>query len=183
MNEDNARKSYFKWLCDLVRPSGGWPGGKSYSFLLALLHKKEFYSIIGFDENWISHGKQLRYTFVTEIDKEGWLLALDGPCSVMEVMVAIARKTCFEMSGLVEENDTARWFWEMCTNAGIACSDDEWHVRDAYLAVEDRIEEVLSREYSRGGNGGFFPLKHAATDQRKTDLWHQCNAYLMEKYG
>lgn len=181
MTNDISNK-YFQWLCSLVRPSGGWPGGKTFHFFLSMLYKKEFYSLVPHDENRGTDGQQLRDTFVAEVGKPGWRLALDGPCTVLEMMIAMARRIDFEMFDLVGDDSTARWFWEMCGNARIDCPDREWFVKDQYVAVEDAVDDILARGYQRSGKGGFFPLKRAAMDQRKVELAYQWSAYLMEKY-
>ena len=40
----------------------------------------------------------------------------------------------------------------------------------------------VERRYKRSGEGGLFPLKNAAKDQRKVEIWYQLSSYLLENY-
>ena len=86
---------YFQWLCDFVNVN---KGNKSYYILLKTLHKREFYGFIPNDSNRINDGKKLREIFVSEYgidDRREYDICIDalsGPCSVLEMMVALAKR-------------------------------------------------------------------------------------------
>ena len=87
---NNIINKYFEWLFDIV--CGGRYINVSFRKLLMFLHDTEFTFSIAKDENRAYDGIELRRRFglmngYSEEQIEGYLF---GPCSVLEMMVALA---------------------------------------------------------------------------------------------
>lgn len=184
-----AQVSYFNWLCHLV-----WLDefdGRTYNGLAHILHGIEFYSIVPLDHNREQDGIRLRSTWLEIMDEQADALGigrpvypetcLQGPCSVLEMMVALAMR----LEADIMQNDeygprAAVWFWEMMSNLRLFWLDDSR--LDGDIQVKTVIETVLDRRYDRNGNGGLFPLRSAEEDQTNVEIWWQAQAWLKENY-
>ena len=176
MNEMNDR--YFEWICGLVSGRGYYKK-RSYRKLLAKLHAMEFTYVIGMDANRADDGVELRYRFGYENDISNGeidsLLAI-SPCSVLEMMVALAIR-CEEqiMDDPDIGNRTGKWFWSMVANMGLYQMDDPQF--DSQI-VEHAVRIMLERRYDRNGNGGLFFVNKSRKDMRKMEIWYQMMWYL-----
>lgn len=162
---------YFNWLYDLVCRDRYSPH-ISYVELLKLLHHIEFRYIIPRDQNRAENGKDMRYSFAldNDYDVDRTLNILDGPCSVLEMMVALAIK-CEELMDDPHYGDrTAQWFWEMVTNLGLGSMHDDIFDEDYVMDVIDRF---LDRRYEPDGRGGLFRVRGCDRDLREVEIWHQ----------
>ena len=97
--------------------------GFSYRRLMVFLYHTEFEYNIPMDGNRCADGISLRYRFGYEHGIGDPVIAscLDNnPCSVLEMMVALALR-CEEHIMLIPENGlmSGRWFWSMITNLGL----------------------------------------------------------------
>jgi hypothetical protein len=169
------RAAYFTWLCTKIYPK------KSYHFLLKTLHRREFYWTVPNDDNRAEDGKKLREEYQRDtayiLDYE----ALDGPCSVLEMLVALAERWEGITGCSPDENQSYVWFWLMMENCGLAgYTDARITAPNAAFEVDQIIDQVLGRTYRRNGRGGLFPLRRPKEDQRRVELWYQLNAYLLE---
>ena len=117
--QDEVANEYFEWMSELVC---GDRFAQRFSFrkLLMQLHTTEFTYCLKMDKNREEDGIDLRYRFAYEHPEipnaENYL---DGPCSVLEMMIALAIR-CEEqfMDNALLGNRTAQWFWGMITNLG-----------------------------------------------------------------
>ena len=181
---------YFEWLKDLV---GADQQIRSYDILLLVLHHKQFRSYVDHDENRAFDGLELRDEFLEEsrIGHCDWNgVDPDLPCSVLEMMIALARRMDFETSDPYEDelsglNDkTAYWFWEMIENLGLTeVDDDAYSEKWAKAYVDSVIDALVERRYTYSGEGGLFPLDYPEEDQRDIEIWYQMSAYLAEREG
>ena len=176
MSEMNNK--YFEWLCSLVSGRGYYKK-HSYCKLLAKLHTMKFTYVIGMDANRADDGVELRYRFGYENDvsyAEIDALLDDRPCSVLEMMVALAIR-CEEqiMDDPDIGNRTGKWFWSMIANMGLYQMDD---LRFDSENVEQNIRIMLERRYDRNGNGGLFFVNRSKKDMRKMEIWYQMMWYL-----
>ena len=106
---------------------------------------------------------------------------LGGPCTVLEMMVALAVRCEEDMMDDPDYGDrTSQWFWNMVVSLGLGGMTDR--VYD-YERVEMVIQRFLNRDYEPNGKGGLFTLRHAPFDARKVDIWHQLCWYLDELAG
>lgn len=176
-----ANDLYFEWLCSKAdrRVSNSMQDDFSIS-LLRTLHDKEFYWTVPNDDNRCSDGEHLRTKFEEEtgFDTYGYL---DKPCSMLEMLVALAIRFEDAMYEPGTRDRTSVWFWEMCENAGLLDAYLEREDCDE-LTVDDILNRILERTYKRNGAGGLFPLRDTDKDQRNVELWYQMSAYLLENY-
>lgn len=178
MNRELIREDYFQWLSDRVC-GGRYAKGISYEELLRYLHETEFRYTIPKDKNRAKDGIDLRYRFsLNQPEKDRDIIAdhLDGPCSVLEMMVALAIR-CEEtiMDNPSIGDRTGQWFWGMVTNLGLGSMVDERF--DIGLAW-DILERFMDREYEPNGKGGLFTVRHCTHDLRDVEIWVQLLWYL-----
>lgn len=175
-SENEVRDEYFEWLTFLVDLN------RDSMLLAKALHEIEFYSIIANDDNRAEDGKMLRNIFKDETLFDDYS-SLDGPCSVLEMLVGLSIRMESILEDPEEEDRTPAWFWLMLTNLGLNhLTDDNYKRLNGDLKVRKVIEDLLGRDYSRSGKGGLFPLKDAKKDQRKVEIWYQLSSYLIENY-
>lgn len=169
------KSDYFEWMYDLMC-KGRFSNDISYRELFTFLHDTEFTYIIPNDENRAADGIGLRYRYCLICGREDLEYCLDGPCSVLEMMVALAIR-CEEsiMSDPEKGDRTAQWFWSMIASLGLTSMYDrefnEWLVNDA-------ITRFLNREYDYDGKGSLFTIRNWYRDAREAEIWHQLMAYL-----
>lgn len=174
--QDEVANEYFEWMSELVC---GDRFAQRFSFrkLLMQLHTTEFTYCLKMDKNREEDGIDLRYRFayehpeITNAEKY-----LDGPCSVLEMMIALAIR-CEEqfMDNALLGNRTAQWFWGMITNLGLgAMYDSNYDKR----VVESHLNRFLRREYEPNGKGGLFTVRNRKCDLRDVEIWYQLNWYL-----
>lgn len=176
---DNVKERYFEWLCESV---GSEKRKKSISYrdLLRYLHNRKFiWSVLG-DSNRANDGINLRWEYAYETDQtdifEQISKELEGPCSVLEMLVALARRCEYTIMDDPKYGDrTAQWFWRMMINLGLGAITDE---RFDKGYVEEVITRFLNRKYDADGTGGLFTIKYCDTDLRKVQIWDQMCWYL-----
>lgn len=172
---EEINEEYFEWLYGLVFNDKG--GAAPYEKLLMHLHNTEFTYSIPMDKNRASDGIDLRYRFAYDhpdiYDAESYLT---GPCSVLEMMVALALD-CEEniMDDPCYGNRTGQWFWGMISNLGLSSMTDNRYDSEYVDYVIDRF---LNREYDPDGKGGLFRIKDCDEDLRKVQIWYQLLWYL-----
>lgn len=178
--KDDLQSRYFRWMFDLVC---GRRYAKEVSFrkLLEHLHNTRFIFSIPKDENRAEDGIDLRYRFVRIIHKENYLDYLDGPCSVLEMMVALA---IHMEEGVMDDPEygdrTGQWFWGMVVNLGLGSMTDN---RYDERYVNDILDRFLDRDYEPDGRGGLFTVKDTDVDLRSVEIWYQMCWYLDEFLG
>ena len=178
MTHDILNDQYFDWMCALVRDDG-YSERLSFQLLLRHLHKLEFVYILDMDSNRAEDGSCLRYRFAYECGYSYDLVDNyigTGPCSVLEMMVALALRCEEDIMDDPEIGDrTGLWFWHMVTNLGLGhMSDDEFD--EEY--VDEVIDRFLKREYAPDGRGGLFTVARDRGDLREVEIWCQMNWYL-----
>ena len=162
---------YFEWLFNLVceqryfRPI--------YRKLLMRLHDTEFTYSIPRDRNRAEDGEDLRYRFALAkgYDVTTTLADLGRPCSVLEMMVALAIRCEEQIQDLDIGDRTGHWFWNMVASLGLNVPYDPY-------IVDTRIERFMDREYSYNGEGGLFTVQHPRRDMRTVELWWQMCWYI-----
>lgn len=177
MTRDDVLNEYFEWLYNLVC-EGRYSHNLSYHKLLMYLHNTEFVYSIKKDENRAADGVDLHYRFATWFEKNDRyiLKCLDRPCSVLEMMVALAIR-CEEtiMDDPLIGNRTGQWFWGMITNLGLGSMIDS---RFDEEKVKYIVDQFLNRDYSPNGKGGLFTVRNCDCDMRKIEIWTQMLYYL-----
>lgn len=171
---DEIANEYFDWLFNVVC-GHRYSKQISYRKLLMHLHNTEFIYSIPRDENRAEDGIDLRYRFSTF---KGYDAAeyLDEPCSVLEMMIALAIR-CEE--NIMDDPDmgdrTGYWFWSMVTTLGLGHMTDDQYDRSL---VDDILTRFLNREYDPDGKGGLFQIRRCDRDLRKVEIWFQLCWYL-----
>lgn len=177
MVRDDVLNEYFDWICQLVSDKQ-YIGDRSYRKLLSKLHNISFTYTIDMDGNRAADGIDLRYRFGYERNYEDYIIASfldDKPCSVLEMIVALALRCETIMEDPDYGDRTGEWFWGMIESLGLESMDDTSFNRDY---VDDVIDIFLSRDYGRDGRGGLFTIKHPKRDLRTVEIWYQMNWYL-----
>lgn len=172
--EEQLNSDYFEWMYNLVCGERFAPG-LGFRKLLTFLHDTEFIYFVPYDENRAADGVALRYRFcyINECTDLEWCLS--GPCSVLEMLIALAIR-CEEIIDDLEIGDrTSQWFWNMISNMGLGAMNDtnynEWLVNDV-------ITRFLNRDYEPDGRGGLFRVRDWDRDMRTAEIWHQLLAYM-----
>lgn len=176
---ENVSDEYFEWLFDLVC---GKRYSKKTSFrkLITRLHTTEFEYLISRDRNRAEDGKDLRYRFILARGYDDLyeiiMDDLEGPCSVLEMMIALAIR-CEEniMDDPNIGDRTGQWFWGMVGNLGLGSMTDG---RFDKKFVDETIRRFLDRDYEPNGKGGLFTIRHCDVDLRTVEIWHQLCWYL-----
>ena len=172
---DRINNDYFEWLCELV-DSRRFSKEVSYGKLLAHLHNIEFTWFIPRDDNRADDGIQLRRRFSLLCEDASISAYIHGPCSVLEMMVALAIR-CEEtiMDDSMLGNRTGQWFWSMIHNLGLTPMTNSNFDREY---VDDVIARFLNRDYEPDGRGGLFTVRHCTHDMRTVEIWCQLSWYL-----
>lgn len=175
MIKNEVVNEYFEWLYDLVCHRR-FSREICYRKLLMRLHSTDFRWIIEKDENRARDGIALRNRFAQSIGYDDFDDYLDGPCSILEMMVALAIR-CEEtiMDDPRVGDRTGQWFWGMIVNLGLGSMSDD---RIDYKYVDRQIECFLERNYQPNGRGGLFRIKNCTCDLRKVEIWIQLLWYL-----
>lgn len=178
MTREDICNDYFNWLYNLIRKEQR-SRQLSYKKLLMHLHSIDFRYIIHKDKNRAKDGADLRYRFALaryyDIDPDYITDILDGPCSVFEMMVALAIR-CEETMDDPDIGDrTGQWFWGMIVSLGLGSMLDNRFDR---RVVDDIIERFLDREYEPDGVGGLFTIPDCRRDLRDVEIWNQMWWYI-----
>lgn len=167
---------YLTWLHRQLEPDTQRNPARSHWLLCSQLFKTEFVWFIPNDDNRLYDGLDIRTEFVDA--EEGGRVPgtwYSEPCSMLEMLVALARRMAFETD---EAPDY--WFWTIMENLGLRQYVDDVYDDGVSMKVDEILSTVIEREYLADGTGGLFPLHHPGTDQRQVELWYQMSQYLME---
>ena len=172
---DRINDDYFEFLCELI-DSTRFSKRVSYRKLLMRLHDIEFTYFVPYDDNRADDGVQLRRRFALMRENMSLSDYISGPCSVLEMMVALAVR-CEEtiMDDALMGNRTGQWFWGMIHNLGLSPMSDYKFDREY---VDNVITRLLNREYEPDGEGGLFRVRNCDRDMRTVEIWCQLSWYL-----
>ena len=178
MSRLTVKKDYFYWMLKMVS-EGRYMREHSFEELLFYLHSVEFtYDDVN-DADRVSDGIDLRRRFALRFPKDDYdyiIRCLDGPCSVLEMILALAIR-CEEtiMDDPRIGNRTGQWFWKMIVTLGLGDMENE-HFDEQH--VENVIVRFLNREYEPDGRGGLFRVLDYEYDFRYVEIWNQMSYYL-----
>lgn len=172
--EDRINDEYFEWLCELI-DAKRFSSEVGYRKLLMHLHNLEFTWLISMDYNRADDGFQLRRKFSLARDDEDLQDYIHGPCSVLEMMVALAVRCEDFMDDDSLGNRSGQWFWGMIRSLGLNSMNDRRFDRNA---VDNIIARFLNREFDPDGKGGLFTVKNCDHDMRTVEIWTQLSYYL-----
>lgn len=178
MTNKPIEELYFCWLYGQIGSVRLRNRARTYWSLLKVFHSTEFTWTIPKDENRAEDGRELRYEFIHELDvdvDDSWL---DLGCSVLEFLVALARRFAFIVDG-----ETDEWFWHIVGNLDLADYTDREFQKDPIsheIQVKRTLNRLINREYKSNGEGGLFPLRYPEYNQRRLEIWYQMHAYILE---
>lgn len=174
MTSEPLDETYLKWLYSQVAEQDSTV---TYWKLFKQLYTTEFVWLVPNDDNRLEDGKALRLEFIRhegidydDVDPD-WITI---GCSVLELMVGLARRLEFEADGKPHY-----WFWRLVYNIGLLPYHDGVR-RYPRQRIQDTLDMIIFRQYDRHGNGGFFPLRGPCADQRNVEIWYQLSAYVLE---
>lgn len=172
---DKIANEYFEWMFKLAC-NKRYSGSISYRKLFTHLHNTEFIFTIRRDENRALDGIDLRRRFAIAQDCEDLIGYLDGPCSVLEMMIALSIR-CEEtiMDNPTIGDRTGQWLWNMITSLGLGAIVDSEYDKEEVTYILDRF---LNREYEPNGKGGLFIVRDCDQDLRTVEIWYQMCWYL-----
>lgn len=141
--------------------------------LFEIMHAMEFIPMfhVGNDDNREQDGLDVRVQWMMERDASG----LQGPVSFLEMLVGLTRRA----TALDDELSAKEWGQLIIKNMGLEQMWDPLSERKRKKCI-DTIESIVWRTFERDGTGGMFPLQRAEYDQRRVEIWHQLNAYIIE---
>lgn len=169
--EEPIEEVYFEWLCAKVMPKSS----DNYNGLLQVLHRTEFVWVVVGDKNRAEDGLELRLDFLRETNylrEREWF---ECGCSVLECLIAFAKRASFQTDISVEE-----WFWTFIRNLGL---EEYRRISESDIPViTEVLEAFVWRNYkSNGDGGGLFPMRSPEKDQRKVEIWYQFCEYLEDQ--
>lgn len=178
MNRDFIKKEYLKWLCELICENPY--KREQYSRLLAHLYYTEFVYLLAMDGNRAEDGMNLRYRFAREkkyySDAAVASCLDDRPCSVLEMMIALAIRCEKDIMDDPEYGDrTEKWFWQMISSLSLRNMTNDYFEPSKFDQIMDAF---INRKYSRDGRGGLFTVKNCKHDMRRAEIWYQMSWYL-----
>lgn len=165
MVEEPIDHSYFNWLCAKVLDNTfGIP-------LMLKLHRTQFTWVIPADRHRAQEGLELRFDFLRETNLESDISWRNEPCSVLEFLIAFAKRAQFQTDIAVKE-----WFWIFLTNLGL--DECRSSLASDQRIIDKRLETFIWRTYEPSGFGGLFPMSRTQYDQREIELWYQWNEWI-----
>ena len=169
---------YFQWLCKSVSNTPK-TGHEAFNKLLAQLFDRSFTATYSPDIDRIMDGLQLRIIFAEETNVDPRELNEELQyCSVLEVMVALAKRCeASIMSNYSVGDRTGQWFWGMVASLGLGRMNDLDY--DPQF-VDTQLTRLIKREYQPNGEGGLFTVFSTNDDMRTLSIWTQLNLYLNE---
>lgn len=176
--QDRLNNEYFDWIYNIVC-NDRYYKNLSYRKLLMFLHSIEFTYTVEMDDNRAADGIDFRYQFGYEKGYPDNVIKryLDNqPCSVLEMMVALAFKLEEHiMDDAAFGNRTGQWFWNMIVSLGLGNMCDSRFDKNY---AEEVVARFLNREYERNGKGGLFTIHDIRRDMRTAEIWYQAMWYL-----
>lgn len=180
MSREDIAQAYFDWMYGIVCDEE-YSKYTKYRKLFEYLHDVVFTYTIPMDGNRYEDGISLRYRFGHARNYPDYVIAEaidDGPCSVLEMMLALAIR-CEDtiMDDPDVGNRVGQWFWEMIVTLGLGHMTDDKFDREH---AEEVMSRFLNREYERNGEGGLFKINDDSKDMRTIEIWYQMHEYLNE---
>lgn len=167
------QKRYLQWL---YRFLGNYSG---YSKLLDYLYQVDFVWIIPMDENRAKDGLNLRSRFCDLYslnDIQMREIFSSKPCSMLEMMIALAIRIEDDFMGTENSNNTSKWFWSMIFSMGLQFNKDESFSAEK---IDSIILRFIEHRYGADGRGSLFHVPMQNVDFRHLQIWDQMNYWLI----
>lgn len=172
VNDEDER--YLVWLCGLINSREFEERLHDSNPMIDGLFFEPFFDYIPNDDNRAAEGRGLRDRYQNESARQLTRRLYMGPCSMLEMIIALAHRFAWEIVGLEEtvEENIPNCFWTMIDNLALNATHKNL----------GRLQILNKREYKADGNGGLFPLRNPKEDQREVEIWYQLMAYLNENH-
>jgi hypothetical protein len=159
---------YYNWLVSSI----ALPPNKTFNALFDMMHSREFVWLIPNDDNRIEDALELRNEFLKRHKKK--TLDLEG-ATLLEIVISLSRRASF-----IAGHSPKQWAWRLIKNLRLDKRFDPLTENDM-TRVNDILETLIWRTYSKDGRGGFFPLKYTEVDQTQVEIWYQMNKFIIEE--
>lgn len=177
---EDIKRAYFFTLC--LEVGTDREEHRNWDFMWSL-HQKAFSWSVPNDHNRAGDGLHLRQVFADNMLSEEDCPCLDGECTILEMLVALAIRIEDILHIPNREDKTYIWFWEMIGNLELyQFKDTDTRKIEKIISNDMILDNLIERNYHPNGRGGLFPLRFPRHDQRKVELWYQMQAYLEENY-
>ena len=178
MITNDVGELYFNWMASKAIPNER--ERLNYNKLLNMLATVEYRWRFTRDQNRYIDGVDLRRRFAWELGiceedlHDGGLM--ERPCSVLEMMLALAIK-CEEemMADLSYTDQTGKWFSTMIKSLNLTRMTDSEFDPDE---VKYKLDIFMDGVYQPNGCGGLFTIEDINIDMRTLELWYQMCYYL-----
>nr|WP_296955068.1 hypothetical protein [uncultured Mediterraneibacter sp.] len=171
---NDLKKDYFEWMYHKVC-DGRFAKENSHRKLLSYLNSVEFTWILDADATRAEDGEEgLRRTYTYENNIES-RRGLDGPCTVLELILNMAYRCEEIMDDATMGDRTVQWFWQMITNLGLGGMADRRYDQE-YVA--ETVDRFLNRDFEPDGHGSLFVIRNCKTDLRDVPIWTSMLWYL-----
>lgn len=167
---EEVTNDYFYWLLGII--SNG--DENSYIRLLRQLFDTAFVYSFERDANRAHDGLDLRDKYFSEIGVD---IDYSSPCSVLEMMVALAIR-CEDdvMYDPAIGDRTNVWFWMMIENLGLDGMDDRSYDQ---FKVKKILIDFMNRQYRTDGKGSLFYIP-GSKGMENEEIWYQMNTFLVD---
>lgn len=181
MRKQKVKENYFNWLYQQVEGRGN----TSLEEFISDLDSIYFKCLVPNDDNRAIDGLQLRTRYLDYMDAESVEAEeyLSGPCTVLEMLIALAERMDFILYDYKKGPRAPAWFWLFINNLKLQkyYSEDKDAGRKKKLN-KMIIKKFVDRDYQSSGVGGIFPLDDPERDQRDVEIWYQMMKYISENY-
>ena len=172
---DYSIRQYSQWLINKIH--GYEPAYMDYSRLILYLFDSP-YKFYGSDEDRYRDGIGLRYNYA-QATGDYTILDWDTGCTVLEMLVALAKRLDSDIMGRPDVDNTFYWFWIFIDNLRLRKYTDD---RFDEFKVSCIIEDWMENNITFSGDGGLFPLRNSVRDQSLLPVWQQLSDYLKENF-
>lgn len=150
-----------------------------YRKLFIHLYKTAFIVKLDKDINRVYDALEMRRNYLKSISADSDIfnyMNTEYPCSVLEVIVALAMRCEDTIMSNTEYGDrTTQWIWQMIVSLGLGGQNDvNYDAKD----IDNKLYIFMNRKYERNGRGGLFTIKKTLKDLRKVEIWCQMLWYL-----
>jgi hypothetical protein len=169
---------YFDWLYDQIEER---KSSRLKDFIFEL-QSFPFVCHIPNDDNRVEDGLTLRNQFIDQQDFDLLEDALSGPCTVLEMLIALAGRMDFILFDYTKGSKFKLWFWLFIDNLKLQkyTSNENGEQKKKFNSIV--IRKFVDRDYQVDGRGGLFPLESPSRDQRDVEIWYQMMDYISENY-
>lgn len=169
-----TKEEYLQWLGAQLRDEHANPNKTYWDLTIAMYAQPFSVTKVPMDDNRVADGMDLRVDFARLESIPSTRMPVLGPCSFLEVLIALSRRMAFAAGG-----QAPGWAWQFLCNLELDRMSDPF-TRTKDRKTQEIMETVIWRSYSPDGRGGFFPLQRPDDDQTRLELWYQMHAYIEE---